>query len=110
MAGQRVSHALCRVAPALALVSVLGGGLSSCQRKAPGPEECLAFAKIWLQQRKFEAALARGSDEVFDALVLSCLTEPYDRTLVECVISKQRPESCRVDYARRAESRRELER
>jgi len=110
VAGQKVPGPICRVALALALVGMLGGGLSGCQRKAPGPDECLAFAKIWLQQRKFEAALARGPDEVFDELVLRCLTEPYDRALVECVISKQRPESCRVDYARRAESRRELER
>ena len=109
VAGQSVPGAIGRVALALALVGMLGG-LSGCQRKAPGPDECLAFAKIWLQQRKFEAALARGPDEVFDELVLRCLTEPYDRALVECVISKQRPENCRVDYARRAESRRELER
>ncbi|HKO94534.1 MAG TPA: hypothetical protein VJU61_25445 [Polyangiaceae bacterium] len=92
------------------LASALGGGVASCQRKAPGPTECLAFAKIWLQQSKFESVLAQAPQEAFDELVMRCLTEPYDRALVECVISKQRPDSCRVDYLRRAESRRELER
>jgi hypothetical protein len=110
VAGQRVRRGLSSVALGLALVGILGGGLSSCQRKAPGPDECLAFAKIWLQQRRFDSVVQQAPEEAFDDLVGRCLTEPYDRALVECVISKQRPENCRVDYARRVESRRELER
>lgn len=106
-AGQGISRRLSRLAGALAVVGALGGCLTGCQRKAPGPDECLAFAKIWLQQRKFDSLLAQAPDEAFDELVSRCLTEPYDRALVECVISKRRPENCRVDYARRAESRRE---
>jgi len=109
-AGQELSRRIWHVALALAIASVLGGGLAGCQRKAPGPDECLAFAKIWLQQRKFDTLVAQAPEEAFDELVARCLTEPYDRALVECVISKQRPENCRVDYARRSESRRELER
>jgi hypothetical protein len=109
VAGQGASAGIYRIALALALVGALGG-LTSCQRKAPGPDECLAFAKIWLQQRKFESVLAQAPEEAFDELVSRCLTEPYDRALVECVISKQRPERCRGDYLQRAESRREQER
>jgi hypothetical protein len=109
-AGQGRSRSISRLARALAVVGALGAGLTGCQRKAPGPEECLAFAKIWLQQRKFDSLLAQAPEEAFDELVSRCLTEPYDRALVECVISKRRPENCRVDYARRAESRRELSR
>jgi len=100
VAGQQAVSEICRIALTLALVGALGGGLA-CQRKAPGPDECLAFAKIWLQQRKFESVLAQAPDRAFDELVLSCLTEPYDRTLVECVISRQRPERCRGHQCRR---------
>jgi hypothetical protein len=106
-AGPGRSSGISWVALVLAVVSALGAGLAGCQRKAPGPEECLAFAKIWLQQSKFDSLLAQAPEEAFDELVARCLTEPYDRALVECVISKQRPENCRVDYARRSESRRE---
>src|SRR6187399_669667 len=56
VAGQGAAAGICRIALALVLVGALGG-LTSCQRKAPGPDECLAFAKIWLQQRKFESVL-----------------------------------------------------
>ena len=106
-AGQGIFGRISRIARALAVASVFGGGLGGCQRKAPGPDECLAFAKIWLQQRKFDSLVAQAPEEAFDELVARCLTEPYDRALVECVVSKQRPENCRVDYARRSESRRE---
>jgi hypothetical protein len=107
VAGQKIPKRLFQLALGVALSGTLAAGLAGCQRKAPGPDECLAFAKIWLQQRKFESVVAQAPEDVFDELVGRCLTEPYDRALVECVISKQHPESCRVDYARRAESRRE---
>jgi hypothetical protein len=39
--------------------------------------------------------------------VRRCLTEPYDRELVACVVGGQNQERCRVAYARRVEARRE---
>lgn len=47
------------------------------------------------------------ADHAFDELVRHCLTEPYDRELVSCVVGGANPERCRVDYARRVETRRE---
>ncbi len=43
----------------------------------------------------------------FDDLVRRCLTEPYDRTLVDCVVSGKSRDNCRVDYLRRIEAERE---
>lgn len=103
---------LLRVAGPL-LVALLG---LSCQRKAPGPDDCVAFATAWLRFRGVpapEQMLGRGAfdgsqaqTDPFTELVTRCLTEPYDRTLVECVLHGKNPELCRSEFARRRESAR----
>jgi len=82
-------------------------GLIGCQREAPGPDECVAFAKVWVQRRQVEAQRYRVAADPFDELVRDCLTKPYDRVLVECVINGKAPERCRMEFARRTEERRE---
>lgn len=77
----------------------------SCERKAPGPDECVAFAEAWMRARR--PATPLDADNAFDELVRRCLTEPYDRELVTCVVGGQNQERCRVDYARRKEALRE---
>jgi hypothetical protein len=84
---------------ALALIAL------GCERAAPGPDECVAFAETWLRARR--PATRLEADTAFDELVRRCLTEPYDRDLVACVVGGQNPDRCRVDYARRLELRRE---
>jgi hypothetical protein len=76
-----------------------------CNREAPGPEECVAFAEAWLKTHPPTSLLV--ADHAFDELVRHCLTEPYDRELVSCVVAGSHPERCRVAYARRVETRRE---
>jgi hypothetical protein len=76
-----------------------------CERAAPGPDECVAFAESWL--RAHPPATRLEADTAFDELVRRCLTEPYDRELVTCVVGGRNQERCRVDYARRVENRRE---
>ena len=76
-----------------------------CKREAPGPEECVAFAEAWLKAHPPTSLLI--ADHAFDELVRHCLTEPYDRELVSCVVAGSHPERCRVAYARRVETRRE---
>jgi hypothetical protein len=71
----------------------------------PGPDECVAFAESWLQLRHPPTRLQVAT--VFDELVRRCLTEPYDRELVRCVVQGHNHQRCRIDYARRVEARRE---
>jgi hypothetical protein len=84
---------------------LLGSLALGCERAAPGPDECVAFAESWLRARR--PATPLETDTAFDELVRRCLTEPYDRELVSCVVAGDDQERCRVDYARRAEARRE---
>jgi hypothetical protein len=84
---------------------VAGLLLLGCARAAPGPDECVAFAESWLRARR--PATRLEADTAFDELVRRCLTEPYDRELVNCVVGGQNQERCRIDYARRSEARRE---
>jgi hypothetical protein len=93
---------------------LVAGLLSSCQRRAPGPDECEAFAKAWLRSRGVtapEQMLGRGpidsnQADPFTELVTRCLTEPYDRTLVSCVVNGKNPALCRSEFARRREASR----
>lgn len=64
----------------------------------------MAFAETWLRARR--PATRLEADTAFDELVRRCLTEPYDRDLVACVVEGKNPDRCRVDYARRLEARR----
>lgn len=86
-------------------VALLGLAALDCQRGLPGPDECVAFAEAWLRGRR--PATQLEADTAFDELVRRCLTEPYDRELVTCVVGGNNQERCRVDYARRVEARRE---
>jgi hypothetical protein len=87
---------------ALAALGLLAIG---CQRTLPGPDDCVAFAESWMRVRR--PATQLDADTIFDELVRRCLTEPYDRELVACVVGGSNPERCRVDYSRRVEARRE---
>jgi hypothetical protein len=100
MAGQKVYAALLGSASALLL-------LVSCQRKAPGPDECVAFAKVWVQQDKVSLRRSLVGADPFDDLVHECLTTPFDRALVECALSGTSPQRCRAEYRRRVEQNRE---
>lgn len=88
--------------PGLLVLGLLAFG---CEREAPGPDECVAFAGAWLRTRR--PATALEAETAFDSLVRRCLTEPYDRQLVACVLGGHHQERCRIDYARRIEARRE---
>jgi hypothetical protein len=78
---------------------------AGCERRAPGPDECVAFAEAWV--RRHRAPTRLEADTAFDELVRTCLTDPYDRELVACVVGGDDQEGCRRDYMRRAEERRE---
>jgi hypothetical protein len=108
VAGQKV-YASVRASIPLFLLAlcVLAPGGFGCARKAPGPDECVAFAKVWVERRSGALEPPMLAADPFDELVRDCLTKPYDRALVECVIQGTPPDRCRVEYARRVEQSRE---
>ncbi len=67
-----------RPLPLLTVVFVL-----SCQRRAPGPAECVDFAWQAFGLRVDSVVSPRVRAEV-DALTTTCLTEPYDYEMLEC--------------------------
>jgi len=78
----------------------------ACERKAPGPKECRAFA-LAAFGLSAEEELARGArrnlslrDEV-DGLTRECLVVPYDRPLLRCLNETGRSRACRVAFERR---------
>ena len=93
---------LARVAGQALLAGIAAWG---CGREAPGPQECLSFADAWFRSHRVPASARLAADKAHDELVRRCLTEPYDRELVACVVGGQPQERCRIDYARRTEAR-----
>lgn len=75
--------------------------VTGCARKAPGPEECHAFAERWVQVqgvRMPRARLLLPEDVVAEAVylkTLECLSTPYERAFVDCVVNSSTPRFCR---------------
>jgi hypothetical protein len=89
-------------APAFALLLAL----CACDRKAPGPDECRAFALAALGLSS-EEELAGASprrravrDDV-DAITRECLVMPYDREFLRCTLETGRGRACRLAFDHR---------
>jgi hypothetical protein len=97
------SSTLARVAgqqPVLVALLLLGS-LTSCARKAPGPEECVRFAESWFDVERERALRNRDLSAHFEQKVHDCLTTPYDRELVECVTAGGDNRRCARSYEQR---------
>jgi len=82
-----------------ALVLVLA--LCSCERKAPGPAECRAFALHAARIKdRDELASARDRDKL-DELTRRCLVTPFDRELLRCVEETGAFTLCQIQFQRR---------
>jgi hypothetical protein len=86
----------------LVLLIVLGGSLAvGCQRKAPGPKECVEFAEHWFDTNRQRVLQQPARSKHFDAKIQECLTKPFDRELVECVVAGGDNRRCERAYERR---------
>jgi hypothetical protein len=75
--------------------------LSGCERKAPGPAECLAFAyHIHGVTNGQDVRLARVRADV-DELTRECLVTPYDREYLRCILESGRVRWCQAAFALR---------
>jgi hypothetical protein len=68
--------------------------LFACERKAPGPDECQAFAHRVLGIRQTRDLMMPGAMEKAEDLTRDCLTTPFDRTLLRCVEETGRARYC----------------
>jgi hypothetical protein len=84
--------------------------LAGCERKAPGPADCVALADLTLGPTVSSAATARRADwptaprAAHDELVRQCLTTPFDYAMLACV---ERSGALRACYHRLELRRRE---
>jgi hypothetical protein len=85
----------------LALLALLTTGQSGCQRKAPGPEECVLFAHVSYgvpRGGRVESATLRTK---IDELTRECLLTPYDRELIACTLEGGSPRACMRAFSAR---------
>jgi hypothetical protein len=75
--------------------------LPSCQRKAPGPDECRAFALRSYGLSPEDEIAQRGSLDDVDELTTECLVTPYDRELLACVERGGAARQCLREFSAR---------
>jgi hypothetical protein len=78
----------------------------ACERKAPGPAECRAFAlRVYgvRDETELDHGMRNGIPlrESVDELTRDCLVVPYDRQLLRCATETGRIRACRAAFERR---------
>ncbi len=88
---------------ALALAGLAGStaALLGCERKAPGPEECARFAAAVVQYAAGGPFVTPQMQEQIDEQTRVCLTRPYDRELLNCVLASGSARPCLESFHRR---------
>jgi hypothetical protein len=82
------------------LISVLAA-CGGCERKAPGPAECVRFAYLAYGVARVDAALPGRIQGHVDALIRTCLTSPYDRMLLQCFEETRQMRTCLREFEAR---------
>jgi len=88
-------HQLARAAVGLTL---LASSMLSCERKAPGPEECARFAEAVVGANRY---VTPAMDAQIERQTQECLTRPYDRELLSCVLLTRQARSCLASFRAR---------
>ena len=76
--------------------------LPACARKAPGPDECERFATTVVTQHAPAAVVTLEMQAQIEEETRNCLTRPYDRELLACVLSTNRGRACLEMFRRRS--------
>jgi hypothetical protein len=67
---------------------------TGCQRRAPGPDECVKFAEMTFGH-SFESLIDYADEKsAFDKLVNTCLTAPFNRQVFVCADESRAPMAC----------------
>jgi len=96
------SRTLTRAAVGIALLAAMATG---CQRKAPGPEECAQFAEAVVGAGRYVTPVIAAQIE---RQTQECLTRPYDRELLQCVLLTRQARACLASFHARHGDEREL--
>jgi hypothetical protein len=87
---------LTRAAIGFTLLTV---SLTGCQRKAPGPEECARFAEAVVGAGRYVTPVIAAQIET---QTQECLTRPYDRELLSCVLLTRQARACLASFHARS--------
>jgi hypothetical protein len=90
--------ALRNLARAVVGFTLLGVSTLGCQRKAPGPEECARFAEAVVGVHRYITPVMAAQIET---QTRECLTRPYDRELIDCVILTRQARGCLAAFRAR---------
>jgi len=88
-------HALAKLARAVLGFTLVGATLTGCQRKAPGPEECARFAEAVVGVGRYITPVIAAQIET---QTQECLTRPYDRELLRCVLLTRQARVCLASF------------
>ncbi|MEI9949573.1 MAG: hypothetical protein WDO74_11485 [Pseudomonadota bacterium] len=97
--------ALRKLARAIVGFTLLIPCLTSCQRKAPGPEECARFAEAVVGVGRYVTPVIAAQIE---RQTQECLTRPYDRELLSCVLLTRQARACLASFHARIGDGKEL--
>ncbi|HYP77851.1 MAG TPA: hypothetical protein VER12_17895 [Polyangiaceae bacterium] len=90
--------ALRKLARAVIGCTLLGASGLGCQRNAPGPEECARFAEAVVGAHRYITPAIAAQIET---QTRECLTRPYDRELLECVLLTRYASRCLAAFRAR---------
>jgi hypothetical protein len=82
-------------------VAVAFSAATGCERKAPGPRECVTFSYEVLGVTPRQVQTSGRVKSAVDELTAECLTTPYDRALLDCVRSGNAPRGCYAAFRAR---------
>jgi len=88
-----------KLTSALAGLTLASVGALSCQRKAPGPEECARFAEAVVGAGRYVTPVISAQIE---SQTQECLTRPYDRELLRCVLLTRQARVCLASFRARS--------
>lgn len=88
------NHGLCANLVVVVLALLCLAAIPACSRRAPGPDECVAFAEMTFGA-PFQSLVAHPSYRMaFDRLVTTCLTAPFERRVFVCTAESRAPLDC----------------
>ena len=90
--------ALRKLARAVVGCAFVGVCALACQRKAPGPDECARFAEAVVGGDRYITPLIAAQIE---RQIQECLTRPYDRELLDCVLITHQARGCLASFRAR---------